>query len=123
MRREHITYPLDMPVTISYSSISDYPVHWHNSTEIIFVLKGTVNVTIDSDTYEIEEKEMEIINSDESHRIFSSSGENKVLIFHIDSSFFEKYYNDIQNMFFYLNSSDEGAQETQEYEDLRIFLS
>jgi len=112
-----------MPVTISYSSISDYPIHWHNSTEIIFVLKGTVNVTIDSDTYEIEEKEMEIINSDESHRIFSSSGENKVLIFHIDSSFFEKYYNDIQNMFFYLNSSDEGAQETEEYEDLRIFLS
>ncbi|MDD7792940.1 helix-turn-helix domain-containing protein [Clostridium sp. 'White wine YQ'] len=123
MRREHIIYPLDMPVTISYCSIEDYPIHWHNAIEIIFVLKGTINVTIDSDTYEIEEKEMEVINNNEAHRIFSKDPDNRVLIFHMDSSFFEKYYNDIENMFFYLNSSDEGAQESQEYEDLRIFLS
>lgn len=123
MRREHISYPLDMPVSISYSSIKEYPIHWHNAIEIIFVLKGTVNITIDSDTYEIEEKELEIINIDEAHRIYSDDPDNRVLMFHIDPSFFEKYYSDIENMFFYVNTSDEGAQESEEYDDFRIFLS
>lgn len=123
MRREHISYPLDMPVSISYCSITEYPIHWHNAIEIIFVLKGAIKITIDSDTYDIEERELEVININESHRIYSDDPDNRVLMFHMDPSFFEKYYNDIENMFFYVNTSDEGVQESEDYEDLRVFLS
>ena len=65
---------------------------------------------------------MEIINVDESHRIYSDK-DNRVLIFHIDPSFFEKYYKDINNVFFYTNSTDDGAQEGEEYDLLRNFLA
>lgn len=123
MRKEYITFPQDMPIKISFASIKEYPFHWHNSIQIIFVLEGTIKVTIESGTYELVKNDLEIINVDETHRIFSTDKNNKVLIFYFDVSFFEKYYNDMENIFFYTNTSDDGAQNTVEYDELRTMLS
>ena len=122
MRKEYISYMNDLPIGISLESINDYPIHWHNSIEIIFVLEGSVNVFIESGNYEVFERELEIINCDEAHRIYSNV-ENKVLIFHLDPTFFEKYYDDMKNIYFYTNSSEEGAQQEEKYDILRNYLS
>ncbi|MBW6408648.1 AraC family transcriptional regulator [Clostridium weizhouense] len=123
MRKEYISYEKNLPILISYVSIKEYPLHWHNSIEIIYVLKGNLNITIDTDNFELTENELEIINVEETHSIYSNDENNKVLIFQIDPTFFEKYYKDIKNMFFYTNSSDDRAQEGEEYEELRKLLS
>ena len=122
MRKEHIIYNSNIPVKITYASVREYPLHWHNSVEIIYVLKGMVNISIDTDNYSIFENEIEIINTNESHRIHSDE-DNLVLIFHIDSSFLEKYYKDIYNIFFYTNTSKEDSQEGEEYLILKKLLA
>ncbi|HEY5563712.1 MAG TPA: helix-turn-helix domain-containing protein [Clostridiaceae bacterium] len=122
MRKEYVSYMNDLPINITLESISDYPIHWHNSIEIIFVLEGNINVLIESGIYEVVEKEIEIINCDEAHRIYSEN-KNKVLVFHIDPTFFEKYYDDMKNIYFYTNSSEEGAQQEEKYDVLRRYLS
>jgi len=122
MRKEYISYIDDLSINISLESIDDYPIHWHNSIEIIFVLEGTINVLIESGSYEVEESEIEIINCDEAHRLYSKD-KNKVLIFHLDPTFFEKYYDDMKNIYFYTNSSEEGAQQEEKYDVLRKYLS
>lgn len=109
MRKEYVNFPSDIPVTISYVNIKNYPLHWHDAIEILYVLKGSIKVDIDTDSYEIQEDEIEIVNTEQTHRIYSNK-DNRVLIFKIDPHFFEKYYSDIENMFFYTNTSDEGAQ-------------
>ncbi|SHF02265.1 helix-turn-helix domain-containing protein [Clostridium fallax] len=121
MRKEYINYPLNVPVNIFLTNIKNYPIHWHNAIEIIYVLKGTINVTIDSDIFKLKERELEIINVNESHSLMSDDCDNKVLIFYIDPYFFEKYYTDIENMFFY--TAETGQQESEEYDDLRTYLS
>lgn len=123
MPKEYIDYSSGIPVFASLVTLKEYPIHWHNAIEIVYVLEGKIEVSIDTGTYELEQNELEIINVDEAHRLYSKDGNNKVLIFHIDPYFFEKYYSDIKNMFFYTNSSDEGAQESEEYDELRTFLS
>ncbi len=123
MRREYINYPSDMPVSIALSSITNYPMHWHNSIEILYVLKGNLTINIGSDKYDLIEKDLEIINMDEAHNIVSNDKDNRVLVFHIDPYFFEKYYSDIENMFFFTNTTDDRAQESNKYDALRIFLS
>ena len=40
-------------------------LHWQNAIEIIYVLKGKIKVTINNETYDLEENEIEIINVDE----------------------------------------------------------
>lgn len=123
MAKEYIDYSLGVPVYIDFVTVSEYPMHWQNAIEMIYVLKGKIEVTINNGTYELEENEIEIINVDELHKLYSDDKNNRVLIFHIDPFFFEKYYNDIENMFFYTNTSDEGAQDSEEYDELRTFLS
>lgn len=122
MRKEHISYNSDIPVKITYASIKEYPLHWHNSVEILYVLKGMISISIDTDSYDIFEDEVQIVNVNESHRIYSNE-DNKVLIFHIDSSFLEKYYQDINNIFFYTNTSNDISQEGEEYTTLKTFLA
>lgn len=122
MRREFINYPFDLPIKISYLNVKNYPIHWHNSIEIIYILKGSLDITIDTDSFTLKEREVEIINPDESHQI-KSNDDNKVLIFNIDPFFFEKYYKDINNVFFYTNSNDTETQNGIEYEELKTFLS
>ena len=122
MRREYINYPFELPIKISYLNIKNYPTHWHNSIEIIYVLKGSLQIKIDTDSFTLNEREVEIINSDESHEI-QGIDDNKVLIFNIDPFFFEKYYKDINNIFFYTNSNDDEDQNGPEYEELKTILS
>lgn len=122
MRREYINYPFELPIKISYLNIKNYPTHWHNSIEIIYVLKGSLQIKIDTDSFTLNEREVEIINSDESHEI-QSLEDNKVLIFNIDPFFFEKYYKDINNIFFYTTSNDDEDQNGSEYEELKTLLS
>ena len=122
MRREYINYSNDLPIRITYSNIKNYPIHWHNSIEIIYILKGSLDITIDTDKFTLKEKEVEIINVDECHSFYSNENA-KVLIFNIDPVFFEKYYKDINNIFFYTNSNDEETQNGEEYNVLKIILS
>lgn len=122
MRREYINYPFDLPIKISYMNIKNYPTHWHNSIEIIYVLKGSLHIKIDTDSFTLNEREVEIINADESHEI-QGIDDNKVLIFNIDPFFFEKYYKDINNIFFYTNSNDDEDQNGEEYDELKTTLS
>lgn len=123
MRKEYVDFSTGIPVYVDFVTVKEYPIHWQNAIEILYVVKGSIKVTINEEAYELEENELEIINVDEVHRLYSKDKDNRVLIFYIDPYFFEKYYNDIQNMFFYTNTSDEGAQETEEYDELRTFLS
>lgn len=123
MRREYISYNAEVPVNVSFVNIKDYPIHWHESTEIVYVLKGTLEIYINSNKYELHEGEIEIINIDEVHHLESSDSDNKVLIFQMDPYFFEKYYSDIKNMYFYTNTSTPHVQVTEEYDELRTYLS
>ena len=121
IRRKYISYFNNSPIKITYANIKELPIHWHNSIEILYVLRGKINIDADTDSFEVLEKQIEIINVDEAHRIYSDS-DNKVLIFHIDPYFFEKYYKDINNIFFY-TSSDDISQESEEYTLLKNFLA
>lgn len=123
MEREYINYPNELPVTVSLVNLKDYPIHWHYAIEIIYILKGVLDISINFGTYKLYEGQMEIINVDEVHHIHSDDSDNKVLIFHIDPYFFEKYYSDIESMFFYTKSSSLTSQESDEYEELRTYLA
>jgi len=122
MRREFINYPNDLPIKIIYANIKEYPLHWHNSIQIIYVLKGSIKINIDTDSFVLNERDVEIVNIDESHRLYSDE-DNKVLIFHIDPYFFEKYYKDINNVFFYTSSTEDKSQLSEEYVVLKDLLS
>lgn len=124
MRKEHVEYIKDLPINIALATIIEYPIHWKDCIQIVFVLKGTIEVSIDNETYLLAEKELEIINANEVYSIRSQDPANVVLILSIDPGFFEKYYTDAREVFFYTNSvAEENAQEEEKYYELRKYIS
>lgn len=123
MRREYVEYLKDLPINISLANIMEYPLHWQDSIEILFVLRGSVEIGIENEVYILKEREIDIINSNEVYRIKSDDPDNMVLIINIDPNFFEKYYDDAKEIFFYTKSPDEVEQEGERYDELRKFVS
>lgn len=123
MRKEYVEYIKDLPINIYLANIIEYPIHWKDTIEILFVLKGSIELGVETENYTLEEREIEIINSNEVHSIRSLDPDNLVLILNIDPSFFERYYDDAKDTFFYTNSSDDNAQEHEKYYILRRYIS
>lgn len=123
MRKEYIEYIKDLPINIYLANIMEYPIHWHDAVEILFVLKGSIDLQIETGVYMVKEKEIEIVNTNEVHSIKSNDNNNLVLVFNIDPNFFEKYYDDAKDVFFYTNSDIEGIQEDEKYYVFRRYLA
>ncbi len=123
MRKEHIEYLKDLPINIYLANIMEYPFHWQDCIEVLFVLKGSITLGVETETYTLVEKEMEIINPNEVYRIESNDPDNLVLFLDIDPNFFERYYDDAKDTFFYTDSTLDNAQEDEKYYTLRRFIS
>lgn len=123
MRREYIEYLKDLPINIYLANVMEYPFHWQDCIEILFVLKGSITLGVENETYTLVDREIEIINPNEVYRIESKDPDNLVLILDIDPNFFEQYYDDAKGTFFYTNSSDDNVQEEEKYYILRGFIS
>ncbi|NFL73640.1 cupin domain-containing protein, partial [Clostridium sporogenes] len=122
MPREFVEYTNDLPIKVSMQNIKRSPIHWHNAMEVIYVLEGSIKIIIETESHRVNKQEIGIINPEEAHSIKSITNNNKVLIFQIDTSFFNKYY-DIENMFFYTDFSAPEAQKHEKYDVLRKYLS
>lgn len=123
MRREYIEYMKDLPINIFLANIMEYPIHWHDSIEILFVLRGTIDMSMENEVYVLQERDIEIINANEVYSIKSKDPDNLVLILNIDPNFFEKYYDDAKEIFFYTNSSEKNIREEKKYHKLRKYIS
>ena len=123
MRKEYIEYMKDLPIKMHLANIMEYPLHWKDSIEILYVIKGTINVQIETEIYTLKEREIEIINANEIYSLKSEDEDNLVLILNIDPNFFERYYDGAKEMFFYTNSLDDNVQEGEKYHILRRYLS
>ena len=118
MRKVHVEYMKDLPINIFLANIMEYPIHWQDSIQILFVLKGTIDVGVENEIYTLNEREIEIINVNEVYSIKSNDPDNLVLVLNIDPNFFERYYDDAKEVFFYTDSSEGKPQEDEKYHEL-----
>ena len=122
MREEKISYMEDLFLDISLLNIRNYPIHWHDATEIVFVLKGRIDISIGRESYRVEAGQLEIVNHNEVHSI-KSDRDNLVLLLNIDPDFFTRYYEEGREVFFYADSSKKNVQETERYLVLREYIA
>lgn len=68
---EIIEYNEEMPMKLFYQRIGSVSKHWHRSLEILFVLSGEMNITINSNNYLLKEDDIIVINPNILHETFS----------------------------------------------------
>ena len=89
-----------IPVKTIIHSVNELDLHWHNKIEIIFVLEGSVNVSIGKETYLLQESDLILININELHSTRKTKDKNVLLAVQIDPEFYKHCFPKFKNMRF-----------------------
>lgn len=92
MMFEKITYSDDFPINITIANIEDYPIHYHQDIEFVYVLKGSVKLKNGSCDYVLHEGDIFTNAGHEVHSITSTDTENIVALIQISTHYFSQYF-------------------------------
>jgi AraC-like DNA-binding protein len=123
MRPEIIDFTNEIPVKAYVRGGCQYPYHWHNTLEILQVLKGSVNIGIGDDNLLLYENDIAIINIDEFHRITKTRDDNEILFIHIDERFCRRVLPDNEYMFIYCCSPYHEEQVPEKYRTVKEYIA
>ena len=92
MLLEKTSYSNDFPLQIRVMQVKDYPLHYHQDIELVYVLEGEINLRSGYCTYQLHEGDLFCNNGHEVHSISSESGNNVICSIKISNSFFTQYF-------------------------------
>ena len=82
---EKITYQDDFPINITIANIEDYPIHYHQDIEFVFVLKGQVTLKNGYCSYTLHERDIFTNSGHEVHSLTSEDPDNIVAFIQIST--------------------------------------
>ena len=83
------------------------PNHWHDAIEIIYMLKGAVDITVESSSCHLQEGQCYLINSSVIHSTKCTSP-NIGIVFQIPFDFIQLYIPNVQQLQFLLDDPSEN---------------
>ncbi len=89
---EKITYQDDFPINITIANIEDYPIHYHQDIEFVFVLKGQVTLKNGYCSYTLHERDIFTNSGHEVHSLTSEDPDNIVALIQISTHYFSQYF-------------------------------
>jgi AraC-like DNA-binding protein len=92
MQPEKINYLYDFPINISIVNVDEYPLHFHQDVEIVYVLENEIELKNGCCDYILPEGSVFINNGREVHGLYRTDKPNIVAIMHINNLHFTKYY-------------------------------
>jgi AraC-like DNA-binding protein len=120
MLKEKLYFEDEMPIRVTIADIKDYPIHFHDDMEIVFVLSGSLNMRSGFFKNTMHTGDIYIMNPKDVHSYSATDEPNITLLLHIDSGYFSEYYPDWSKSFFVTDMDDPS---TEEMENMRDFLA
>ena len=72
------------------ANIVDYPFHFHDDMEIVYVLSGSIVLKSGYYTYTLKQGDMFILNDRDMHSLERTDEDNMVMMLQMDLSYFER---------------------------------
>ena len=110
MLREKIFYKDELPVSVITANIVDYPFHFHDDMEIVYVLSGSIILKSGYYTYTLKQGDMFILNDRDMHSLERTDEDNMVMMLQMDLSYFERYYPDLRDQFFVVDKEEDKEE-------------
>lgn len=113
---EIINAPVDTNVKFRTSTDpgSYIPMHWHRAVEIIYMQEGSLDVTIESESFTIQKGDCIVINGNVLHSTKCTSP-NTAILLQIPLDFMEKYIPDLGQLIFLFDfRTKEQKQQTKQ---------
>ncbi len=110
MLKEKIVYKDELPINVTTASIDEYPIHFHDDMEVVYVLEGSIVLRNGYYTYTLKQGDIFILNDREMHSFESTGEENMVMMLQMDLTYFSRYYDNLRNNFFVTDMEDDSDE-------------
>lgn len=82
----------DFPLNVFFTDVTEFPAHWHEVVEVVYVLDGSLRVGVNSEIYTMYPKDILLITSGDVHYFVPEPKRVNRLILHFDRAFFESAF-------------------------------
>lgn len=110
MLKEKIVYKDELPINVITANISEYPIHFHDDMEVVYVLEGSVILRNGYYTYTLKQGDIFILNDREMHSFENTGEDNMVMMLQMDLTYFSRYYDSLKNNFFVTDIEDDSDE-------------
>lgn len=110
MLKEKNIYKDELPINVVTANIEEYPIHFHDDMEVIYVLEGSVILRNGYYTYTLMQGDIFILNDREMHSFTKTDEKNMVMMLQLDLTYFSKYYDNLKNNFFVTDMDDDSDE-------------
>ncbi len=100
MLKENIRFSPKTHIKIQLVDITEYPIHYHDCLEIIFVMEGSVIIKDGYYVSTIKKGDLWYVGCGDLHSITKTNDSNILLIMHVDLNHFESIFPGIKSAFF-----------------------
>ncbi|WP_181762256.1 helix-turn-helix domain-containing protein [Bacillus sp. B4EP4a] len=107
---------------ISLQNIRHHSQHIHLGIEILFVIRGEIEVMVNQDSYHLAENDLMLINANDVHTV-KGHEDNVVLLLQIPLHSIEQHYPDIHVCYFDCRSSKEDSGLYLLFDQIRQLLA
>ncbi len=122
---ESIEHDEKLPIKIFTQTIDDFPFHWHQDTEFLFVLRGSIEINIDNQITTLKEGQIFIVNKNEYHFIHSLDSKKKaqLLVLQFNMDYFNKFNLNADDLKFSIKYFKEDGNRQNAYNRIRGLLA
>ncbi|GLX70948.1 GH39 family glycosyl hydrolase [Paenibacillus glycanilyticus] len=111
-----------LPFDVSLHSVNYVPSHWHNSLEMIFVLRGRLDVTVMNRQYPLSEGDVLLINDCHVHEVIGL-GQNIIATFQIPAAYLNEHIRGIERFHFDCYSGSVGSEQRLALDRIRQYMA
>ncbi|WP_027702840.1 AraC family transcriptional regulator [Metaclostridioides mangenotii] len=112
-----------LPINVFIHSVNEFALHWHNEIELIYMLEGSVSVTIGKETFILREGDVIFVNSKEVHSSKKTDDSNKFLTLQIDPKFYNYCFPKFKDMGFKYISIYDKDNGKNEFNVIRNYIA
>lgn len=122
---ETIEHNTNVPIKIFTHTVEQFPFHWHEDSELLFVLNGSVEIRINQDSVHLDEGDLFLVNQSDIHYVKSLAtyGKTQMLVLQFNNAHFNKYGLNINNVRFRLNSREATELTMPVFAQIRTVLA
>lgn len=85
-------YSEDFPINIRVIELDEYPIHYHQDLELIFVMQGKIALRNGACEYELSEGAVFTNTAHEVHKLTGIEEKSVIATIHIETEFFKQYF-------------------------------
>lgn len=121
---EKISYQDNFPINITIANIKEYPIHYHQDTEFVLVLKGEILLKNGYCTYTLKEGDIFTNSGHEVHSLQATDEDNAVAVIQISTHYFSQYFPNLTKACYrtYTNKGHTKKHDTLREKLLNILL-